>query len=274
MPNIRKYNLASLLRPWADWVKGSEFYSNIDLETNLVAPWSLMALFYVKFSASPSEVHTSLLPRDAIVAWKSWRKMFKLSFLLRKHMSIWGHPEYKQGLEGGHFWMFKGKGNLKVDYMIHTQERRYLTFQDSQDKCPLPTTQFLTHWQVLGFLISRFRALDEVKSSNFFNLMIGSPWRNTPYSHSTGDWEKVHIGAIALKGFSRWRENSLMLIHLRKYWKDGVRCTRQLSMKDCVNPTSNWYITQYLSLISPLILIIQIAWRPAQNGTKINKPTP
>lgn len=70
-PDIRKYNLVSILKHSIDWVNGLDLYSNTDLEAALVAPWCLTALLYTKYSALPTKAESSLLLRDTIKAWKA-----------------------------------------------------------------------------------------------------------------------------------------------------------------------------------------------------------
>lgn len=48
LPDIRSYNLARLLRHSTDWIKGTSYYSNLDLEAALVSPWPLTTLLHKK----------------------------------------------------------------------------------------------------------------------------------------------------------------------------------------------------------------------------------
>lgn len=48
LPDIRLYNLASLLRHSIDWVKNTDVHSNLAMESSLVTPWSLAALLHTK----------------------------------------------------------------------------------------------------------------------------------------------------------------------------------------------------------------------------------
>lgn len=84
------------------------------METSLLAPWSLAALLHRKHSALPKEIRNRLLIKDTIAAWKACRETFKLPYQLSKYMPLWGHPEFRQGLEGKQFQMWRDRSILTV----------------------------------------------------------------------------------------------------------------------------------------------------------------
>lgn len=147
LPDIRCYNLASLLRHGADWIKNTNYYSNLALEKALVSPWSLPALLHTKYASLPRMVRGSLLLTDTLAAWKTCRKSFKVAWMLSKHMTIWNHPEFTQGIVGKQFKEWREKGIITVGHLINMEEKRYLTFPELQTKYQLSSSHYLTYCQ-------------------------------------------------------------------------------------------------------------------------------
>lgn len=71
LPDIHKYNLVGILRHSLDWIKGTNHYSNLHLETSLVGPWSLGVLLHTRFSALPKPLRSSLILRDTVAMCKA-----------------------------------------------------------------------------------------------------------------------------------------------------------------------------------------------------------
>lgn len=69
--NVCKYNLTSILRNGLDCIQGTNYFSNIHLESSLVAPWSLGALLHTRFMAIPKPLRTSLILHNTVATWKA-----------------------------------------------------------------------------------------------------------------------------------------------------------------------------------------------------------
>lgn len=65
-PDIRLYNLASLMRHALDWLQGTSKFSVLKIEQELAKPWNLNALLHTKYSKLPSILKHSILLRDTI----------------------------------------------------------------------------------------------------------------------------------------------------------------------------------------------------------------
>lgn len=143
LPDIRAYNLAGLLRHSADWIKGTFFSSNLALESDLVSPWPLTGLLHTKLSSLPRIIRSSLLIKDTIAALKLCRKSFQLSHSLSKHMPLWNHPEFPQGIDNKQFSEWRNKGILHFNNSIDTVSQRYLTFSELQAQFQLSNAHYL-----------------------------------------------------------------------------------------------------------------------------------
>lgn len=66
IPDIRKYNLASLLRYAIDWLTDVSIYSNTALEQAGAHSWKLEALLHSKISSLPAHLNGNILYRDTI----------------------------------------------------------------------------------------------------------------------------------------------------------------------------------------------------------------
>lgn len=205
LPDIRQYNLASLFRRSIDWVINSDLYFNINLETSLVAPWFLMALLHTKYSV-PREVRSSQLLEDTTMAWKAFRETLKLLYSLSKHMSLWGHPKFWQGLEGKQFLMWSHWGILKMDHLVHPQKKRYLCFQDSKPNIIYPLLNFC-HIAILREYVT----LPGWHLLTSLMYCLAHPQRSIPSCHFIWDHGKVYEGRSLPNPFLDGRRKSLTL---------------------------------------------------------------
>lgn len=64
LPNLRLYNLFSLLRVCLDWLLQSSKYSNYDLTSQMTSPFSLPALLHCGLRSLPLNLKHNLLIRD------------------------------------------------------------------------------------------------------------------------------------------------------------------------------------------------------------------
>lgn len=117
-PDIRSYDLDSLLRHSADWIKDMSPYSNLEVEAALASPCPLTSLLHTKFSSLPGAVCTSLLLKDTIAAWKTCRKALKLPFMLSKHMPLRCRPDVPQGVENKLFREWREKGISRLQHLV------------------------------------------------------------------------------------------------------------------------------------------------------------
>lgn len=92
LPNVRTYNLACLLRISLDWVAQTSRYSNFPLETEMVHPYSLVALLHCKWKSIPLPLQHNLLLQDTAIAWREIRKSLKLSPFISSHLPKQGNP--------------------------------------------------------------------------------------------------------------------------------------------------------------------------------------
>lgn len=235
LPDLRSYNLASLLRHGADWIKGTSHYSNIEVETALASPWSLTSLLHTKFSSLPKTIRNSLLLKDTIVAWKACRKAFGLLFSLSKHMSFWGHPELPQGRENPLFRVWREKGISGLQHLSHALEGRYLSFPEIQTQFHLPNAHYLAYCQLKGFLKARLQNISQELLPNKFDHLLGPPTAqhslailyyglrraivNLGHAEFFGRWNREFPGSDLSEGILEgWR--SLRSTILNERWRE------------------------------------------------------
>lgn len=150
-------------------------YSNVQFESSLVFPWSLTVLLHMKFSSLPRTICNSLLLKDTIAAWKAARDIFKLPYSLSKHLSLWGHAEFIQGLEGEQFCMWREKGMHHLRHLVDTRNHKFISFQEIQSQYQLPSSHHLPYCQIIGFLGLRLHDLALQESPNLFDSLFESP---------------------------------------------------------------------------------------------------
>lgn len=107
-------------------------------------PWLLVVLLRIKFSTLPKVVHHSLLLWNSIAACHAVRLAYKLPYLVSKHLSLGSHPEFSPGSSNYHFTLWDNRGIKMVAQLLHTQEGRFLTFEELSKKYSLPSSYYST----------------------------------------------------------------------------------------------------------------------------------
>lgn len=173
-PDICKYNLARILKHGLDWLKGTNHYSNIPLESELVAPWSLGVMLYTRFAIISKLLRASLILIDTVATWKTCWGLYKLPFLLSKFIQLGQHPEFPLWKSNSHFRLWESKGIRLTSHLLNTTDGRPHTFIELQNAFGLPPSHFLTYQQVIVFFKMRLANLKIIALSNQFDLLVCS----------------------------------------------------------------------------------------------------
>lgn len=124
LPQLRGYNIACLSRHWLDWMHGTQYYSNREMEESLTVGWSLVGLLHAKFSMLPTSVKTPTLLRDLLVMWKELQKKFGLSHQMSRLLPLWSHVEFPAGKDSILFDVWKRSGLATAGQHFHDTESR------------------------------------------------------------------------------------------------------------------------------------------------------
>lgn len=74
LPNAKLYNLSCMLRHTIDWMTVQSKFTNFDLETAMVQPWTLLAVLHWQPKALPVELKQNILIKDTITTWRQVRR--------------------------------------------------------------------------------------------------------------------------------------------------------------------------------------------------------
>lgn len=90
--NIRFYNLSCLLWKGLDWLWGQSHYTSFMKESDLVAPYKLLAVLHSKLAYLPNNIRLNILIGDIVLAWREVRKLLGLPSAMPHFLSIIGNP--------------------------------------------------------------------------------------------------------------------------------------------------------------------------------------
>lgn len=149
-----------------DWTKGINYYSNIPLESNLVAPRSLWALLHTRYKAMPKPLRNSLILKDTVATRKVCWGLYKLP--------LGRHPKSPLWNTNSHFRTWESKRIRIASQLLSAIDGRPYTFQELRGTFNLPSSHFLVYHQVIGFFKSRLYNLKGIALSNPFDLLVGT----------------------------------------------------------------------------------------------------
>lgn len=190
-PDIRLYNLASLMRHALDWLQGTSKFSVLKIEQELAKPWNLNALLHTKYSKLPSILKHSILLRDTIAAWKAVRKHYTLPTMISKKMTIWGHPEFSIPSYNKQFTTWQEQGIVNLKDLWNPMSKKLLTFQEMQEAYSIPSSHFLAYCQLKSFITQRIRDLKAEFDKNPFDSILGVGSTTNSLSHIYGSMREV-----------------------------------------------------------------------------------
>lgn len=168
LPDIRRYNLASLVRHSIDRAKNTDMYSNVQLESALVYPRSLTTLLHTKFSPLPRPIHTSLIKRYHGCMERSWRN-FQTSILSQQTYVAMGSSRICTGCRGEKSF---GCGGMRY-YSFKTFSQYTIIFFLSRIAIPR-SLALLTLSHIAKLSVSLGRDLGLKVSPNLFDPLLGS----------------------------------------------------------------------------------------------------
>lgn len=154
LPNIRKYNLACLLRYSLDWQSSSSIYTNLDLESEYIHPYSLSGIIHSNWKSLPPRIRYNILYRDTIISWRETRKLVKLPTGLSPHLTIQGNPMFPQGSRPGPFMLWQQRGLRKIPQLYDLSTGSSLPFETLANSFNLPKNHEFFFNQIISFVHS------------------------------------------------------------------------------------------------------------------------
>lgn len=180
-PDVRKYNLASIFRHIRDWLFGTSYYTNLELEQSAVAPWSLSGILHTPLGQLPPYIKKNVLLRDTIIAWRELRKLYRIPGTVSPLMPIRSSPVFPVGQQLCHFLTWERRG-IRVLGDILNSEGGCMSLSELRAKYRLPASHFLPYAQIRSLIRSYLRDGSRDASSRFHQSLLSSP--NTRFSLS------------------------------------------------------------------------------------------
>lgn len=117
LPNIRMYNPAALLYHALDWLMGELLYSNMDIKEAGAYPWKLEALLHAKISKLPIHIHSNIMYKDTVFAWRETLRLIGKFPLFTKFTPILGNPMYPQGTNSEVYRQWEHRGPIFLSHL-------------------------------------------------------------------------------------------------------------------------------------------------------------
>lgn len=180
LPDLVTFTQSAHFRHIADWLLQRSEYSNFELETALLAPYSLSALLHAPKTNIPARIASGVLFAGTYKAWIHLNKCLQLEYTYTPYTTFWGNPKFQPAMDDANFLRWREKG-ISAVRDVFDPGGTLLSFMQLQSTYGLPSRDFYMYLQARHFIQADLLVKDSGFSKNvvcdILSLLVLKPYK-------------------------------------------------------------------------------------------------